>query len=112
MLKRDGRSLSGGQQQRLCIARAVALRPEVLLLDEPCSALDPGSAAKIEQLVHGLKSDCTVVIITHNLQQAARISDFAAFMYLGRLIEFGAAGQIFGAPREPQTRDFVGGRFG
>ena len=112
MLKRDGRDLSGGQQQRLCIARALALGPEVLLLDEPCSALDPGSAAKIEELIHGLKTDCTVVIITHNLQQAARICDFAAFMYLGKLIEFGAADQIFGAPHQPQTRDFVRGHFG
>ncbi len=112
MLKRNGKDLSGGQQQRLCIARAIALRPEVLLLDEPCSALDPGSAAKIEELIHGLKADCTVVIITHNLQQAARISDFAAFMYLGKLIEFGAAAQIFSRPLQPQTHDFVLGRFG
>jgi len=112
MLKRSGRDLSGGQQQRLCIARAVALGPEVLLFDEPCSALDPGSAAKIEELIHGLTADCTVVIITHNLEQAARISDFAAFMYLGKMIEFGAAEQIFSAPLQPQTRDFVAGRFG
>jgi len=112
MLSRSGWDLSGGQQQRLCIARAIALQPEVLLLDEPCSALAPGSAAKIEEMILRLKADCTIVIVTHNLQQAARVSDFAGFMYLGKMIEFGSAGQIFSAPREVQTRDFVAGRFG
>jgi phosphate transport system ATP-binding protein len=104
--------LSGGQQQRLCIARAVALRPEVLLLDEPTSALDPISTARIEQLVEELKRDYTIVIVTHNMQQAARVSDFTAFMYLGDLVEHGATGTIFSNPSKQQTEDYITGRFG
>jgi phosphate transport system ATP-binding protein len=108
----DGSSLSGGQQQRLCIARTIAIQSEVILLDEPCSAIDPISSAKIEQTIHELKQDHTIVIVTHNLQQAARISDFAGFMLLGELIEFGAARGIFMAPGDPRTHRFVTGRFG
>ncbi|WP_425493527.1 phosphate ABC transporter ATP-binding protein PstB [Marilutibacter chinensis] len=104
--------LSGGQQQRLCIARAVALRPDVLLLDEPTSALDPISTSRIEQLVEELKVDYTIVIVTHNMQQAARVSDFTAFMYLGDLIEHGSTDQIFSAPTRQQTEDYITGRFG
>jgi phosphate transport system ATP-binding protein len=108
----NGLSLSGGQQQRLCIARTVAVRPEVILLDEPCSALDPISTARIEELIDELKDDYTIVIVTHNMQQAARVSDFTAFMYLGELIEFDSTSRMFTAPRERRTQDYVTGRFG
>lgn len=111
-LKQSGSSLSGGQQQRLCIARAIAVKPEVLLLDEPCSALDPISTAKIEELIIELKADYTVVIVTHNMQQAARSSDYTAYMYLGDLIEFGATEQIFFKPNRQETEDYITGRFG
>ena len=111
-LHNSGLSLSGGQQQRLSIARTIALQPEVLLLDEPCSAIDPVSSAKIEETIHELKRDHTVVIVTHNLQQAARISDFAGFMFLGELVEFGTTRQIFEAPGDQRTRRFIAGRFG
>jgi phosphate transport system ATP-binding protein len=104
--------LSGGQQQRLCIARAIAVRPEVILLDEPTSALDPISTARIEELISELKTEYTIVIVTHNMQQAARISDQTAFLYLGRLIEFGPTSQLFVNPREQQTHDYITGRFG
>jgi phosphate transport system ATP-binding protein len=108
----NGLSLSGGQQQRLCIARTVAVRPEVILLDEPCSALDPISTAKIEELIDELKRDYTIVIVTHNMQQAARVSDFTAFMYLGELIEFDTTSKIFMAPSDRRTQDYITGRFG
>ena len=108
----SGLSLSGGQQQRLCIARSVAVRPEVILLDEPCSSLDPISTAKIEELIDELKQDHTIVIVTHNMQQAARVSDFTAFMYLGELIEFGSTTHIFTSPTEQRTQDYITGRFG
>jgi len=111
-LKQSGSSLSGGQQQRLCIARGVAIKPEVLLLDEPCSALDPLSTAKIEELIVELKQDYTVVIVTHNMQQAARCSDYTAYMYLGDLMEFGATEQIFFKPSRQETEDYITGRFG
>ena len=111
-LRQNGSSLSGGQQQRLCIARAIAVKPEVLLLDEPCSALDPISTARIEELIAELKSDYTVIIVTHNMQQAARCSDFTAYMYLGDLIEFGETEQIFFKPRRHETEDYITGRFG
>jgi len=111
-LSRPGQGLSGGQQQRLCIARAIALEPEVLLLDEPASALDPISTGKIEALIDELKSDYTIAIVTHNMQQAVRVSDFTAFMYLGRLIEMDATDQLFTRPRHQQTEDYVTGRFG
>jgi len=111
-LRQSGLSLSGGQQQRLCIARAVAVKPEVLLLDEPCSALDPISTAKVEELITELKDDYTVVIVTHNMQQAARVSDFTAYMYLGELIEFGETDQLFVKPSKQQTEDYITGRFG
>lgn len=111
-LQEPGSSLSGGQQQRLCIARGIAVKPEVLLLDEPCSALDPISTARIETLIEELKQDYTVVIVTHSMQQAARISDYTAFMYLGELIEFGETRQIFTRPREKATEDYITGRFG
>ncbi|MBX3028472.1 phosphate ABC transporter ATP-binding protein [bacterium] len=104
--------LSGGQQQRLCIARAIAIEPEVLLLDEPCSALDPVATAKVEDLIHELKARYTIVIVTHNMQQAARVSDFTAFLYLGELIEAGATEQIFTAPAKRETEDYITGRFG
>jgi len=104
--------LSGGQQQRLCIARAIAVEPEVLLLDEPCSALDPVATAKVEDLIHELKSRYTIVIVTHNMQQAARVSDSTAFMYLGELIEWGTTEQIFTAPAKRETEDYITGRFG
>jgi phosphate transport system ATP-binding protein len=104
--------LSGGQQQRLCIARAIAIEPEVLLLDEPCSALDPVATAKVEDLIHELKRQYTIVIVTHNMQQAARVSDFTAFMYLGELIETGQTEQIFTAPGKRETEDYITGRFG
>ena len=111
-LNQSGNSLSGGQQQRLCIARGIAIKPEVLLLDEPCSALDPISTARIEELVTELKADYTVVIVTHNMQQAARVSDYTAYMYLGELIEFGATDNIFVKPRRKETEDYITGRFG
>jgi len=111
-LQQSGAGLSGGQQQRLCIARAVAVQPEVLLLDEPCSALDPISTAKIEELIAELKNDYTVVIVTHNMQQAARCSDYTAYMYLGELMEFGATEQMFFKPRRKETEDYITGRFG
>ena len=111
-LKQNGSSLSGGQQQRLCIARGVAIKPEVLLLDEPCSALDPISTAKVEELIVELKQDYTVVIVTHNMQQAARCSDYTAYMYLGDLIEFGSTEQIFFKPKRQETEDYITGRFG
>ncbi len=111
-LRQSGTSLSGGQQQRLCIARAVAIRPEVVLLDEPCSALDPISTAKVEEMIEELKNDYTVVIVTHNMQQAARVSDKTAFMYLGELIEFGDTEKIFTKPDKKQTEDYITGRFG
>jgi phosphate transport system ATP-binding protein len=111
-LNANGLSLSGGQQQRLCIARTVAVRPEVILFDEPCSALDPISTAKIEELIDELKSEYTIVIVTHNMQQAARVSDFTAFMYLGELIEFGTTSKIFTAPNDRRTQDYITGRFG
>jgi len=105
-------SLSGGQQQRLCIARALAIEPEVLLMDEPCSALDPIATAKIEDLIEDLKKNYTVIIVTHNMQQAARVSDYAAYMYLGKLIEFGETEQIFEDPHEELTEKYITGRFG
>lgn len=111
-LHQSGNSLSGGQQQRLCIARGVAIKPQVLLLDEPCSALDPISTAKIEELIAELKNDYTVVIVTHNMQQAARCSDFTAYMYLGELMEFGQTDQIFIKPKRKETEDYITGRFG
>ena len=111
-LKESGLGLSGGQQQRLCIARAVALKPDVLLLDEPTSALDPISTSRIEQLVEELKRDFTIMIVTHNMQQAARVSDYTAFMYLGDLVEHGATEQIFNNPVKQQTEDYITGRFG
>ncbi len=111
-LGQSGMSLSGGQQQRLCIARGIAVKPQVLLLDEPTSALDPISTAKIEELVSELKRDFTIVIVTHNMQQAARVSDFTAYMYLGEMVEFGATDTIFIKPRKKQTEDYITGRFG
>lgn len=111
-LNQSGLSLSGGQQQRLCIARSVAVKPSVILFDEPTSALDPISTAKIEDLLHELKSDYTVAIVTHNMQQAARVSDFTAFMYLGELVEFGQTDKIFVKPQRKETEDYITGRFG
>lgn len=111
-LQQSGLSLSGGQQQRLCIARAVAVKPEIVLLDEPTSALDPISTAKVEELIDELKSEYTIAIVTHNMQQAARISDYTAFMYLGDLIEFGVTDQIFIKPQQKQTEEYITGRFG
>jgi phosphate transport system ATP-binding protein len=111
-LGQSGAGLSGGQQQRLCIARGIAIKPEVLLLDEPCSALDPISTGKIEELIHELKADYTVVIVTHNMQQAARSSDFTAYMYLGDLIEFGRTQDVFMRPTKKDTEDYITGRFG
>lgn len=111
-LNKSALSLSGGQQQRLCIARAIAVEPEVILMDEPCSALDPISTAKVEELIVRLKQDFTIVIVTHNMQQAQRISDFTAVMYLGDLVEFGTTTQIFNAPETQLTKDYVGGNFG
>lgn len=111
-LNKSAADLSGGQQQRLCIARALAVEPEVLLMDEPCSALDPISTAKIEELIHELKDTFTIVIVTHNMQQAARVSDQTAFFYLGELIEFGETGKLFTAPEKRQTEDYITGRFG
>jgi phosphate transport system ATP-binding protein len=111
-LKKSGLALSGGQQQRLCIARALAVNPEVLLMDEPASALDPIATAKIEELIYELKSNFTIVIVTHNMQQAARVSDYTAFFYLGKIIEFSETKTIFTSPKEKQTEDYVTGRFG
>jgi phosphate transport system ATP-binding protein len=111
-LNQSGLSLSGGQQQRLCIARGIAVKPSILLLDEPTSALDPISTGKVEELVHTLKSDYTVVMVTHNMQQAARVSDYTAYMYLGELMEFGETDQIFMKPERQDTEDYITGRFG
>jgi phosphate transport system ATP-binding protein len=111
-LRTSGQGLSGGQQQRLCIARTVAIKPEVILLDEPCSALDPISTARIEELIEELKADYTIAIVTHNMQQASRTSDYTAFMYLGELVEFGPTAQTFTSPRESRTQDYITGRFG
>jgi len=111
-LGQSGLSLSGGQQQRLCIARSVAVKPKVILLDEPTSALDPISTAKVEELVSEMKKDYTVAIVTHNMQQAARVSDFTAYMYLGELVEFGVTEQIFMKPAKQETEDYITGRFG
>jgi phosphate transport system ATP-binding protein len=111
-LDHSGLSLSGGQQQRLCIARALAVNPEVLLMDEPCSALDPISTARIEELIHELRSKYTIVIVTHNMQQAARVSDYTAFMYMGDLVEWGETKTIFTNPKEKRTEDYITGRFG
>ncbi len=111
-LNASGLSLSGGQQQRLCIARTVAVRPEVILFDEPCSALDPISTAKVEELIHELKEQYTIAIVTHNMQQAARVSDKTAFMYLGELVEFDQTDKIFTSPADRRTQDYITGRFG
>ena len=111
-LSQSGNGLSGGQQQRLCIARGVAVKPEVLLLDEPCSALDPISTVKIEELITELKKDYSVAIVTHNMQQAARCSDYTAYMYLGELMEFGETNKIFVKPERKETQDYITGRFG
>jgi phosphate transport system ATP-binding protein len=111
-LASSGLGLSGGQQQRLCIARTVAVKPEVILFDEPCSALDPISTAKIEELIDELKQDYTIVIVTHNMQQAARVSDFTTFMYLGEMIEFGPTATLFTTPRDKRTQAYITGRFG
>ena len=111
-LNQSGSGLSGGQQQRLCIARGIAVKPEIMLLDEPCSALDPISTGKIEELIHELKSDYTVAIVTHNMQQAARCSDYTAYMYLGDLVEFGVTSELFMSPKKRETEDYITGRFG
>jgi phosphate transport system ATP-binding protein len=111
-LKAPGGSLSGGQAQRLCIARALAVQPDVLLMDEPCSALDPIATARIEELIHELASTVTIVIVTHNMQQAARVSEFTAFLYMGDLVEFGDTAGIFSRPSDPRTEDYITGRFG
>ena len=111
-LKSSGLSLSGGQQQRLCIARTVAISPEVILLDEPCSALDPISTAKVEELIDELTEDYTIAIVTHNMQQAARVSQFTAFMYLGEMVEVGETNKVFTSPRDKRTQDYITGRFG
>ena len=111
-LQQSGLSLSGGQQQRLCIARTIAVKPEIVLLDEPTSALDPISTAKVEELINELKEEYTIAIVTHNMQQAARISDYTAFMYIGELIEFGKTDELFVKPRVKQTEDYITGRFG
>jgi phosphate transport system ATP-binding protein len=105
-------SLSGGQQQRLCIARGIAVKPEVILLDEPTSALDPISTARIEELIDELKAEFTIVIVTHNMQQAARISDYTAYMYLGEMVEFGVTDELFVKPKKRETEDYITGRFG
>ncbi|MGZ3273540.1 MAG: phosphate ABC transporter ATP-binding protein PstB [Phenylobacterium sp.] len=112
ILKKNARALSGGQQQRLCIARSIAVEPEILLLDEPCSSLDPESTARIENTIDELKADCTIAIVTHNLQQAARVSDYTAFMHLGRLVEFGDTEAIFTNPSDERTEHYVAGMFG
>ncbi|MGD9869546.1 MAG: phosphate ABC transporter ATP-binding protein PstB [Thauera sp.] len=111
-LKQSGMSLSGGQQQRLCIARGIAVKPEVILLDEPTSALDPISTARIEELIDELKEEFTIVIVTHNMQQAARISDYTAYMYLGEMVEFGVTDELFVKPKRKETEDYITGRFG
>jgi len=111
-LQASGVSLSGGQQQRLCIARAIAVQPEVILMDEPCSALDPIATTKIEELIHELKGQYTILIVTHSMQQAARVSDYTAFLYLGKLIEFGQTDKIFTTPQQKETEDYITGRFG
>ena len=111
-LNKPGMSLSGGQQQRLCIARALALQPEILLMDEPTSALDPAASSKIEELIYELKKYLTIVIVTHNMQQAARVSDFTAFMYLGEIIEFGETKEIFKNPKKELTERYISGKFG
>jgi phosphate transport system ATP-binding protein len=111
-LKASGTSISGGQQQRLCIARTLAVAPEVVLMDEPCSALDPIATTKIETLIHELKEKYTIVIVTHSMQQAARVSDFTAFMYLGKLVEFGETQKLFTTPEKKETEDYITGRFG
>ena len=111
-LKKSALGLSGGQQQRLCIARALAVKPEVLLMDEPASALDPISTAKVEELIHELKKQYTIVIVTHNMQQAARVSDNTAFFYMGQMVEFGDTKQIFSYPQDKRTEDYITGRFG
>jgi len=111
-LNQSGLSLSGGQQQRLCIARTVATRPEVILLDEPCSALDPISTAKIEELIDELAHEYTIIMVTHNMQQASRVSDYTAFMFLGELIEFGTTEKLFTAPQNKRTEEYITGRFG
>jgi len=111
-LGKPGISLSGGQQQRLCIARALAMQPEILLMDEPTSALDPIASAKIEDLMNDLKKDLTIIIVTHNMQQAARVSDYTAFMYLGELVEYGPTKQIFESPRKELTERYISGKFG
>jgi len=111
-LHKSGLGLSGGQQQRLCIARSVAVQPEVILFDEPCSALDPISTAKVEELIDELSQRYTIAIVTHNMQQAVRVSDFTAFMYLGEITEFGETDAVFTAPREKRTQDYITGRFG
>jgi phosphate transport system ATP-binding protein len=108
----SGAELSGGQQQRLCIARAIAVKPEVILMDEPCSALDPIATGRIEDLINELKSNYTIVIVTHNMQQAARVSDYTAYMYMGKLLEFGATSELFTNPRMKETEDYITGRFG
>ncbi|MGI8435568.1 MAG: phosphate ABC transporter ATP-binding protein PstB [Chthoniobacterales bacterium] len=111
-LKKPGMSISGGQQQRLCIARAIAVEPEVLLMDEPCSALDPIATARVEELIRELRTQYTIVIVTHNMQQASRVSDKTAFFYVGELVEFGETAQVFSSPRERKTEDYITGRFG
>jgi phosphate transport system ATP-binding protein len=111
-LKKSGTSISRGQQQRLCIARAIALQPEVILMDEPCSALDPIATAKIEELIVSLKRDYTVVIVTHSMQQAARVSDFTAFLYLGQLVEYGDTQMVFENPKNELTENYITGKFG
>ena len=112
VLDRSGTSLSGGQQQRLCIARALAMEPDVLLMDEPCSALDPSATARVEELIHDLRERYTIVIVTHNMQQAARVSDFTAFFYQGQLIEYDLTDSLFTKPKNAQTDDYISGRFG
>jgi phosphate transport system ATP-binding protein len=111
-MQQQGTALSGGQQQRLCIARALAIEPEVILMDEPCSALDPIATAKIEELIDELKEKFTIVIVTHNMQQAARVSDYTAYMFLGKIVEFGPTGDIFTNPTRKETEDYISGRFG
>jgi phosphate transport system ATP-binding protein len=112
VLSRAGTSLSGGQQQRLCIARTLALEPEVVLMDEPCSALDPVATAHVEELIHELRESYTIVIVTHNMQQAARVADFTAFFYMGLLVEYDLTDVIFTRPKERRTEDYITGRFG
>ena len=112
ILHASGVSISGGQQQRLCIARTLAVAPEVVLMDEPCSALDPIATTKIEALIHELRQKYTIVIVTHSMQQAARVSDYTAFMYLGRLVEFGETKKLFTTPEKKETEDYITGRFG